>query len=776
MIRTGVAVAAQAACLLASAAPAIAGQARFDAASIDGDYAFFETGEPMLAGDANDSTNDVYQRAFGSTTLMTPGPSSAEFAGISADGSHVFFTTPDQLVAGDTDSAIDIYDNNAGTIKLVSTGPSGGNSGVEPSGPSVSDDGDAFFTTTESLVSADTDSQADIYKRSGNTTTLISTGPDGGNGPFFVRFEGMSDDGSRVFFTTDESLVAADSDGNAPDLYERSNGTTALIPGGSASFPTLFAGLSADGTHLYFTSTVRLAAADTDNTRDLYDQHGGSVDLVSTGPADGGGPSFEDFEAASTDGSRVFFSTYEALVAADTDGSHIDVYERSGGNTTLVSVGSSGQSAESLDFNGASADGSRVFFETFEQLTPADTDTQQDTYERQGNTTTLITDGPGAADAFSEYVGNSVDGTKVFFTTDGNLTAGDTDNGRFDLYQRSGGTTTLLSTGPNGGSGPFDAGFASASEDGGHVFFETQEQLVGIDNDSQIDVYEWSAGTTRLVSTAVPGDDTRPPETTIDSGPSGATNDSTPTFTFSSDEQGTPGHPVTFECRVDAEPFEPCSGPGDSHTTDPLGDGSHTFEVRASDPAGNTDPTPAIRSFSVDTQAPETFFTSGPNDVTADDTPTFTFGPNEPGSSFECRIDGGRFEPCSGPGASHTPDSLPDGYHLIEVRATDAAGNRDPDGALRIFRVDTDPPETSAISGPSGRTTDRTPTFEFESDEQDVAFQCSLDGEPLAPCTSPVTRNVGKGKHSFVVVAVDAAGNEDGTPVEFRFKVKKKKR
>lgn len=90
--------------------------------------------------------------------------------------------------------------------------------------------------------------------------------------------------------------------------------------------------------------------------------------------------------------------------------------------------------------------------------------------------------------------------------------------------------------------------------------------------------------------------DTDPPETTITSGPSGATNDNTPTFTFASDEEGS-----TFECRVDAAAFAPCSSP---HTTEGLIDGSHTFEVRATDTADNTDLTPASAVFTVDTAVP----------------------------------------------------------------------------------------------------------------------------------------------------------------------------
>ncbi len=89
--------------------------------------------------------------------------------------------------------------------------------------------------------------------------------------------------------------------------------------------------------------------------------------------------------------------------------------------------------------------------------------------------------------------------------------------------------------------------------------------------------------------------DNTPPGTVIDSGPSGTTTDSTPTFGFHSTETGS-----TFQCAIDAGSFVSCASP---HTTAPLADGAHTFRVRAIDPAGNVDPTPATRSFTVQTSS-----------------------------------------------------------------------------------------------------------------------------------------------------------------------------
>ena len=92
------------------------------------------------------------------------------------------------------------------------------------------------------------------------------------------------------------------------------------------------------------------------------------------------------------------------------------------------------------------------------------------------------------------------------------------------------------------------------------------------------------------------GEDTTPPQTTITAGPSGPTRDTTPTYAFSSNEARS-----SFSCRVDNGAAVECSAP---YTTPPLADGPHTFAVAATDEAGNTDATPASRSFTVGATGP----------------------------------------------------------------------------------------------------------------------------------------------------------------------------
>jgi subtilisin family serine protease len=82
------------------------------------------------------------------------------------------------------------------------------------------------------------------------------------------------------------------------------------------------------------------------------------------------------------------------------------------------------------------------------------------------------------------------------------------------------------------------------------------------------------------------------PGTSITSGPSGSTTDTSASFSFNSDS----ATPVTFECRLDGGGFAPCTSPS---TVSGLAVGDHSFEVRAKDQAGTFDATPASAAWTV---------------------------------------------------------------------------------------------------------------------------------------------------------------------------------
>jgi Bacterial Ig-like domain len=768
---------------LALAAPAMAVNASFSAySSPDGAHLFFKTADKLTADDNSTTDPDIFDRSGGTTSLVSAGSgggvlSDTNFVGSSTDSSRVFYATGERKVAADTDLQFDIYERTGGVNNLVSAGQINGNGSFGATFRGASDDGTrVFFTTQEPLVATDTDASFDIYQRSGGTTTLVSAGQINGNGAFSPTFGGASADGTRVFFTTTEPLVAADTD-TAPDTYERSGGTTTLVSAGQINGngpqSSTFSASSADGTRVLFTTFEQLVPADSDNSGDVYQRSAGTTSLVSAGQINGNGANSVTFRGASDDATRVYFTTTEQLVAGDTDSSS-DIYLRDSGATTQVSTGPTDpDGAVDPTFNATIPDGSKAYFTTSEQLTSSDDDTQLDIYQFSGGTTTLLARGAtssgGELLSFGDgpfdtiFEGVSDDGTDVYFETAERMALEDGDEVT-DVYRTStGGSTSQISRGAINGQGGFPAHYAGNSADGALAAFTTFEQLTTADIDSDRDVYERTPSSTRLVSI-----ETIPPQTAINGGApdGGATHNRTPVFGLSSSEAGS-----TFQCSVDGFGFSSCTNP---EVLDPLADGAHTFAVQATDVAGNTDTSPASRSFTVDTIPPDASIDSGPTGPTKDTTPTFGFSADET-AVFACRVDSDSYAPCSGPGDVHTPSALSQGSHTFHVRARDAAGNTS--FASASFRVDTTAPNTVIDDVVVNSSTRKAQVFfrgtDAGSSPNSLTFKCRLDSAPLfQPCTSPKAfKSLSPGAHTVTVRAFDAAGNPDPTPATKPFSV-----
>jgi hypothetical protein len=250
--------------------------------------------------------------------------------------------------------------------------------------------------------------------------------------------------------------------------------------------------------------------------------------------------------------------------------------------------------------------------------------------------------------------------------------------------------------------------------------------------------------------------DTVAPETTLDAGG--------PPFAFSSDDAA-----ATFECNVDEGDFAACTSP-DARA---YADGPHTFSVRARDAAGNVDPTPATRTFTIDRTGPSVVGLGGPPPRSNDTTPTYTFGADEDGATFECRLAApdapGAFAPCDSP--KTYPPLGQDAQYTFTVRARDAAGNAGPESTW-TYTLFTTAPETGFSSGPSGTINDRDPVFVLASSPPGATFTCTLNGAPLVPCATPLTLpGLTDGTYTLSVTATDDAGNVDPTPALRTFTV-----
>ena len=97
-----------------------------------------------------------------------------------------------------------------------------------------------------------------------------------------------------------------------------------------------------------------------------------------------------------------------------------------------------------------------------------------------------------------------------------------------------------------------------------------------------------------VTATFVP--DTTPPDTTITAQPANLTKSTSASFSFTSSESNS-----TFQCQLNSIGYSNCTSP---KSYSGLPDGNHTFAVRATDSAGNTDATPANFAWTIDTTAP----------------------------------------------------------------------------------------------------------------------------------------------------------------------------
>ena len=248
--------------------------------------------------------------------------------------------------------------------------------------------------------------------------------------------------------------------------------------------------------------------------------------------------------------------------------------------------------------------------------------------------------------------------------------------------------------------------------------------------------------------------DTVAPGAAISARPADPTNNRAATFEFAASE------PASFQCRLDDGAFALCASP-QSYSN--LGDGRHTFVVRATDAASNAGD--AAYTWTIETRPPALALTFAPPGLTNSATAQFSFAADEP-ASFHCNVDDRGFEPCGSP-ASYA--GLRDGGHAFAVRAVDAAGNIA--AASHAWTVDATAPQTSVSSRPPVRATARTARFAFSANEPGT-FECRLDSGPFLRCTSPRTYpRLRVGVHRFEVRAVDAAGNPDATPATSRWTI-----
>jgi cysteine-rich repeat protein len=393
------------------------GPSAFGGISADGRFvAFGSVADNLVPGDTNDASDVfVHDRLTGETARVSVS-SSGEQAdgnstanGISADGRFVVFDGGvDNLAPGDTNDASDVFvhDRLTGETTRVSVSSSGEQANFGSSDGTISANGRfvGFFSGADNLVPGDTNDANDVFvhDRLTGETTRVSVSSSGEQAHVFFfgsLLPDMSADGRFVSFSSDaDNLVPDDfnccSVGFDVFLHDRLTGETTRLSvsasGEEALGNSIGAAMSADGRFVSFSSDANnLVPGDTNGRDDafVHDRLTGETTRVSVSSS---GEQADRLslpgQAISADGRFSSFSSdADNLVPGDTnDASDVFVHDRLTGETTRVSVSSSGEQAAGPSFiNGISADGRFVAFESVaDNLVPGDTNDAGDVFVR----------------------------------------------------------------------------------------------------------------------------------------------------------------------------------------------------------------------------------------------------------------------------------------------------------------------------------------------------------------------------------------------------------
>jgi hypothetical protein len=446
------------------------------------------------------------------------------YAAATPDSRHVVFNSGRRLLPdapADSSFSNAVYEWVDGSLTLASVPPPGVsftgqtawagsdriNVGTRNGEHVISDDGRRIFFTAATQTAAN-----QLFVREDGATTLaVSASERPGDPPLAPagnpRFwAAKSTDGSVAFFTSNSPLTEGAGtsslyrwDANAPEgqrltelTHDASGGTSGvaqIVVRGAA------AAVTDDATSVAFVASGELAPGASPSGQKLYLWRQGegvryvanidaSLDrTLSSMLLDGGGSAAR----LSADGERLLFASYAHQPQLDPA---YDTVEESAEDCGDAAV--AGDRCRQIYLYDAPSDelscltcvpgvavsGDANLFGNGDQRRPP-----------QGGSSS------GVTPPVQLPRNLSADGTRAFFETARPLVSGD-ENTKLDVYEWEDpdldgqGELRLISP----GRGTSDSKFLDASASGDNVFFTTREQLVGIDSDNQVDLYDARVG------------------------------------------------------------------------------------------------------------------------------------------------------------------------------------------------------------------------------------------------------------------------------------------
>ncbi len=417
-------------------------------------------------------TEDVTDTTGGNGQSLNPA--------ISADGNSIVFdSVASNLITGDTNARGDVYLEDPSETNSRASVQNGTNAEITTNGASggaINADGTVvvFQSRASDLVPTDgggtpipDNNKFDIYVRdlnTGETQLLVPFGVDGNRLNGTSQNAAVSADGRLVVFQSNATNLVADADDNGASddiyLHDRITGETVMVSqtvGTSETFSSFNPAISADGATVAFLTANSFDAADTNGLVDVYAYQVETdvltlVSQSSTGVVGNqeavssvGGQSVST-PSVSGDGRFVtWVSRANNLVANDVNNADdVFVHDLATGETTRVSVSTSGLGSDGASFDAQISDNGRfVAFQSqatiLDEVTP-DTNGDNDIFvhDRLTGETIRISITPDFA---SQPGGGqpdiSADGSQIVFasgTVTGNFDSRVTSGNVNDIY------------------------------------------------------------------------------------------------------------------------------------------------------------------------------------------------------------------------------------------------------------------------------------------------------------------------------------------------------
>ena len=388
-----------------------------------------------LRTSSNGGTQALLSAANTSSLTLAPADFEVGLAGATPDLSQVVLASCAAITAnateasgeGDCDPASTVSPTNLyryanGTLSLVNLKP-GENTGttgarLAAQNGAISADGSRVYFSLE----------GNLYLREGVQSFQVDEAQGGGG-----TFETASSDGSIALFSKGGHLYR---------FVASSKAVTDLTPGGGLEGAF---GASADGNRAYFLTGSG-----------LYLWSDGATTKVAAGADATNYPPATGTSRVSPDGTKLAFVSSAAIGEYDSEGK-AEVYlyslgsgltcvscnptgERPLGPSTISGAVKNGSALQAYKPRNLTADGTRLYFDSFDSLAPQDSNEDRDVYQWEaqgigscataGGCVNLISS--GRSEGGASFVDASADGSDVFFTTDGSLVPGDP--GSTDLY------------------------------------------------------------------------------------------------------------------------------------------------------------------------------------------------------------------------------------------------------------------------------------------------------------------------------------------------------